>query len=129
MNRICWSQRLVVCAALLGVALWGSSAAAQEVQGRTFKTFIYSGLVAEPSTMITFEPNGTLLMDLYDGMGLYLALGSTFTGVYWAPDFDEKDDLLLVISGAVITDFLGGIGIAFTEYQFSEIFFYVGYAE
>jgi len=130
MKRICWPKHFLYGALLaLGIMLWGSAALAQTVPGRSFNTFIYSDLVTEPSTVITFEPNGTLLMDIYEGVGLYLALGGAFAGVYWAPNYDAQDDLVLLLTGAVVTDFIGGIGVALNEYRFSEIFFYFGYAE
>ena len=106
------------------------AAAADGVSGRKFRTFIYSDLVAESTTVMSFETNGNLLIDVYKGFGLYLPLGSMLTGVFSAPNFNEnQEDLILVIAGIVITDFLYGTGLAFTDNTFREIFFFSGYAE
>ena len=55
-----------------GIALvFPTAAFAQGVNGRTFRIFIYSDLIEETSTRISFETNGTLLIDIYEGFGLY----------------------------------------------------------
>jgi hypothetical protein len=115
---------------IFGIGLFFTTAAfAQGVSGKTFKTFIYSHRIEESSTSISFETNGTLLIDIYEGFGLYQSGGNFFVGSFWAPKFNDKEDLSLFLSGVVVTDFLSGMGIAFREYKFHDIFLFLGYAE
>ena len=50
-------------------------------------------------------------------------------GSFWAPNFNDKEDLSLFLSGVVVTDFLSGMGVAFREYKVHEVFLFLGYAE
>ena len=110
-------------------AMVPAGAGAQGVSGRTFTTFIYSEMVDEASTSISFETNGTLLIDMYDGFGLYLSFGSGFAGAFSAPKYNDRDDLLLFLTGIVVADFYGGTGIAFRDADFYDVFYFFGYAE
>ena len=97
--------------------------------GRKFNTYIYATYADESSTDISFEENMVLLIDIYDGFGLYLPIASLFTAIYWAPDYHNKKDLFLFISGSTVSDIIAGGGIALRDYQYYGAFLLFGYAE
>ncbi len=119
-----WLVSAVVFLLILPASSWG-----QTVSGRSFTTFIYSDLVEEATTTLSFETNGTLLISSYSGFGLYLAVGPVFAGSFSAPNFAEKSDLFLVLTGAVLSDVLSGVGLAYKDNSFYEFFLFFGYAQ
>ncbi len=117
-----------VCLAALCMLVLSATTQAQELTGREFNALIYSDFVEEPSTTIVFEEGGTLLIDAFNGFGLYVSAGSVFTASFSAPDFKEKDDLLLMLSGAAVGEFIAGGGIALKNMSFYTLFYFLGYA-
>ena len=97
--------------------------------GRMFNTYIYATYADESSTDISFEENMVLLIDIYDGFGLYIPISNLFIAIYWAPDYHNKKDLFLILSGAAVSDFIAGGGIALRDYQYYGLFLFFGYAE
>ena len=99
------------------------------VVGREYNTYIYATYAEDSSTTITFEENLALLIGAYDGFGLYLPIANLVIAVYWAPDYSNKKDLLLILSGVAISDFIAGGGIAMRDYQYYGLFLFSGYSE
>jgi hypothetical protein len=128
-DRLCIRAGLrAIFAAACVWFLFASSAYAQQVTGKSYTTFIYSDLVEEPSTEMSFQENGSLHIDAYSGVGLYAAAGPVFAGTFSAPNFTETEDLFLMIAGAVVTDFIGGVGLAFVDGAIRDQFVFFGYA-
>lgn len=99
------------------------------VVGNSYNTYLYATYADDSSVEFSFEENLSLLIDIYDGFGVYLPVANLFFATYWAPDYSNKKDLSLVLSGAVISDFIAGSGIAFRDYQFHGLFLFFGYSE
>jgi len=99
------------------------------VMGKSYNTYLYAAYADDSSIKISFEENMSLLIDVYDGFGLYLPLANLFFAIYWAPDYDGKKDLSLILTGAVFSDFIAGTGIALRDYQFHGLFLFFGYNE
>jgi len=126
-----------ILACFMVIVLWTGSAAAQDnsVSGRSFTAFFYSAAFPDPSTIVTFEENGILLIDSFEGFGLYLPLGNSFTAIFSAPNYtnetdpDDQDNLFLVMTGVVVSDFLSGGGVAFVNGRFFQFFIFSGYAQ
>ena len=119
---------LIVCLYVCMMLTAQPAALADELAGHTFKTFIYSDLADESSTTLSFEANGSLLIDAFDGVGLYFNVGNIFIASFSAPNYNEKKDLVLFLNGVTVLDYLTGIGIAFVDNDFYETFFLFGYA-
>ena len=101
-------------------------AAGNSFAGMKYTIYLYN--TDETSATMSFEANLSMLIDVYDGFGLYLPLGPTFVGLYWAPNYKKTNDLFLLMNGMMISDFIWGWGFAFPKYQFTSIFFFSGYA-
>lgn len=114
---------------LLVLVCGAGPAAAQQISGRAFTTYIYSDLLAEPSTTVTFETNGTMLISEFNGFGLYATAGGLFAGFFSAPNYSGTDDLVLLMSGAVVGDLLGGAGVALENGGVYGGFAFFGYAQ
>lgn len=99
------------------------------VVGREYNTYIYATYAEDSSTTITFEENLALLIGAYDGFGLYLPIANLFIAVYWAPDYSNKKDLVLILNGVAISDFIAGGGIALRDYQYYGLFLFFGYSD
>ncbi|MCP4716482.1 MAG: hypothetical protein GY868_15280 [Deltaproteobacteria bacterium] len=135
-SRIPLPAGLLLLATLILLPIQASGAA---ISGNNYNVFFYSDtdLGDIVSTDFTFETNGTLLIDAFDGFGIYLPAGPAFSGIFSAPQYDATDktigsyshDLFLVISGVAAADFIGGACIALVDYQFSEVFFFFGYSD
>ena len=97
--------------------------------GRKFNTYIYATYADESSTTISFEENMVLLIDIYDGFGLYLPIANLFIANYWAPDYYNRKDLFLILNGTAVLDFIAGGGIDLRDYQYYGVFLFFGYAE
>ena len=95
--------------------------------GKKYSIYLYNTSVG--STTISFEENRSLSIDSYDGFGIYLPTGDQFTALYWAPNYHEEDDLLMIFRGKVVADFIEGWGVVLPSYQFTGIFFFFGYEE
>ena len=104
------------------------SSDAQELAGKQFTIFLYSQFFTEPSTTLTFDQNGVLLIEAFTGFGAYIAVGPVFAGAFSAPNTYDSSDLFLVMTGAAVGDFLGGAGMAYRNKQFEELFIFSGYA-
>jgi hypothetical protein len=99
------------------------------VTGKSYNTYLYASYAEDSSIQMSFEENMSLLVDVYDGFGLYLPVANFFFAIYWAPDYDGKKDLSLILSGAVFSDFIAGSGMALRDYQFHGLFLFFGYNE
>jgi hypothetical protein len=114
----------IVC---IACALPFNTYAQDSVTGKKFKTLIYDPNVDKASTTITFDENNALLIDMYEGFGVYAPLGPAFVSFFSAPKYNKEDDLVLLMSGVVVADFLSGIGISLQNFQFAGIFMFFGY--
>ena len=99
------------------------------VIGISYNTYLYASYADDSSIKLSFEENLSLLIDIYEGFGLYLPAANLFFAIYWAPDYSSKKDLTLILSGAVFSDFIAGTGIAIRDYQFHGLFLFFGYSE
>ena len=126
-------RRLILTAALLCLAVpsqvLAQDGAGNPLAGRIFKAFIYGTELEKASMTITFKDNGSFLIDIYDGFGLYAAVGSAFAGIYSAPNHNKTDNLFMVLTGAVITDFLAGTGAVLYNFEYSGTVVFFGYAQ
>ena len=128
MKRYYQWQGLIAVIIICVVCVIPMSAHAQNsVTGKEFKTLIYAPNIEKASTIITFDASLTLLIDVYEGFGVYAPLGPTFVGFFSAPKYNKEDDLVLLISGVVVADFLSGIGISLENFQYAGIFAFFGY--
>jgi len=111
------------------IMMWAAAPAqAAGIAGSAYKTFIYSDHAEESSTIISFEENGSLLIEAFEGVGLYVSAGGMFVSNFSAPNYLEKQDLTLFLIGVVVSDFLVGTGITLVDFEFYELFFFFGYA-
>ena len=92
------------------------------ITGMQYTIFFYNLEIG--STDLSFEENMSLMVDAYNGFGLYLPLGTAFTAFYWAPNVLDKYDRLLLFNGFVLADFIGGWGV---DVNASTLFFFLGY--
>ena len=103
------------------------------LMGRNFKIFIYGEIADKASATISFKENFNLLIDAYDGFGIYVPTGNVFAAIFSAPDYSknnygETNDLFLILSGAVVSDFMGAVGLAYINYEFDGVWLIFGYA-
>jgi hypothetical protein len=99
------------------------------VSGKKFKAFIYSPQADKVSISITFQENLTLLIDVYDGFGGYIPAGPAFAGIFSAPHYKKEDNLFLLLSGIMVKDFLGGVGVSLVNLEFDGPFVFFGYTD
>lgn len=92
--------------------------------GMKYTIYLYNSEIG--STGISFEENLSLIVDAYDGFGIYLPIGTLFTAFYWAPNYNKEKDLLLIFNGAVLADFIYGWGLFLPNYSFTSIFLFFG---
>jgi hypothetical protein len=102
-------------------------AGAETVTGKKYSVFIYSQYVPNPAVTITFKSDGVLLISSYSGFGKYFALTNGVAAVFSAPEYEKYKDLLMVMAGGLLGDFIYGAGVSFTNGLFSEVFFFSGY--
>ncbi len=95
------------------------------VKGKKYKIFIYAPFATTSISTVTFNEDYFLEFSAYEGTGLYLDLGMFFTGTYWAPDFYEKDDLILFMSGIVLEPYLVATGIAIINTDVSRVSYWI----
>jgi len=132
MKRYCSIVKIFVIQ--LFVLLWVISAPlnAEHNFGNTFagkRYSVYLYNTEEGSTSISFEENMSLVIDVYDGFGLYLPIANLFTALYWSPNYKNEDDLLLIFNGMVVSDFIEGWGLVLHNYKFTGILLFFGYEE
>jgi hypothetical protein len=133
MKRLCriHTKALIALTALLLVM--NSSAGAADgdgsIAGKKFKAFIYSSDADKVSISITFQENLTLLIDVYDGFGAYVPAGPAFAGIFSAPHYKKQDNLFLFLSGVMVADFLGGVGVSLVNFEYTGTFLVFGYTE
>ena len=94
---------------------------------KNYAVYLYNA--EEGSTTISFEENLSLVINAYDGFGLYIPIGNLFFALYWAPKYHEEDDLLLIFNGVLVSDFIEGWGVVLPNYKFTGIFLFFGYEE
>jgi hypothetical protein len=126
------NKKLMVVFAFMLLLMNSSAGAADEdgsVAGKKFKAFIYSSQADKVSISITFQENLTLLIDVYDGFGVYVPAGPAFAGIFSAPHYQKEDNLLLLLSGVLVTDFLSGVGVSLVNFEFAGTFVVFGYTE
>ena len=90
------------------------------VVGKKYKIFIYAPYSNTSVSTVTFNEDSFLEFSAYEGTGSYFALGGFFTGVYWAPDYYEKSDLILILSGFVIDPYLLAAGVVIINADISK---------
>jgi hypothetical protein len=123
-------KETIICTTLLLLCVLPRLASAQrdlgnEFAGRQYTIYLYN--TDEGKAIMSFEENMSLTIDVYDGFGLYTPLGTLFIASYWAPNYRNKNDLLLIFNGGVISDFIWGWGLALPGFQLTGIFFFFGY--
>jgi hypothetical protein len=126
------NKKAMVVFAFMLLLMNSSAGAADEdgsVVGKKFKAFIYSPQADKVSISITFQENLTLLIDVYDGFGVYVPAGPAFAGIFSAPRYQKEDNLLLLLSGVRVTDFLGGVGVSLVNFEFAGTFVVFGYTD
>lgn len=121
------TNRFLIAVLLLAGIILPCNVYSQEITGQKFKVFIYSNTFEDSSIEISFKEGNTMLIDGYDGYGLYMTSGSFFGGFFSAPNHSEKNDLLLILSGAAIGGTIDGMGLIFIDYSFKEFFLFSGY--
>jgi len=126
-KKSAYAAVLALAAIIISAAVPGQ-ANAEGVTGREYSVFIYSQYFAEPASTITFKDNGVFLISAYSGFGMYLALPGSVVAVFSAPEFEQYRDLIMVMAGAVLGDFIYGTGISFVNGAFTELFLFSGYA-
>jgi hypothetical protein len=99
----------------------------ETLMGMKYAIYLYNADVG--STGISFEENLSLIVDAYDGFGIYLPIGTFFTAFYWAPNYNKEKDLLLIFNGAVLADFIYGWGLFLPNYSLTSIFLFFGTIE
>lgn len=119
--------QLFITTLMLPVHLYADDGNGGSVLGNSYNTYLYATYADDSSVEFSFEENLSLLIDIYDGFGIYLPVANLFFATYWAPDYSNKKDLSLILSGVVISDFIVGSGIAFRDYQFHGFFLFLGY--
>ena len=95
--------------------------------GKRYSVYLYN--TEESSTSISFEENMSLVIDVYDGFGLYLPIANLFTALYWSPNYKDEDDLLLIFNGIVVSAFIEGWGSVLHNYKLTGIMLFFGYEE
>ena len=95
--------------------------------GTSYTIFVYNSDIG--STSISFGRDLLFSLEAHDGVGLYLPIGTIFTAVYWAPNFDETSDLVLMFIGVALADYIIGWGLSFPNYQLQGAFLFFGHAE
>jgi hypothetical protein len=126
------NKKVMVGLAFMLLLLYGSAGAADgdgSIAGKKFKAFIYSPDADKVSISITFAENRTLLIDVYDGFGVYVPAGPAFAGIFSAPRYKQQDNLLLLLSGVLVTDFLSGVGVSLVNFEFAGTFVVFGYLD
>jgi len=126
-------SKIVTLFAFCMLLLISSAAYAQKgdgsIAGKKYKAFIYSSKADKVSITITFKENLTLLIDVYDGFGVYVPAGPAFAAIFSAPLYNKKDNLFLLLSGVVVTDFLSGVGMSLINSEFAGAFVLFGYTD
>lgn len=105
----------------------GSELKTNALMGSSYTIFIYNSEIG--STSISFGEDLLFSLEAHEGVGLYLPIGSIFTAGYWAPNFDEESDLILIFNGVALGDFIIGWGLSFPNYQLQRAFLFVGHAD
>ena len=126
------NKKALIVFALMLLVINSSAGAADEdgsVVGKKFKAFIYSPEADKVSISITFAENRTLLIDVYDGFGVYVPAGPAFAGIFSAPRYIKEDNLFLILSGVLVTDFLSGVGVSLINFEFAGTFVVFGYTD
>ena len=126
------NKKALIVFALMLLVINSSAGAADEdgsVVGKKFKAFIYSPEADKVSISITFAENRTLLIDVYDGFGVYVPAGPAFAGIFSAPRYKKEDNLFLILSGVLVTDFLSGVGVSLINFEFAGTFVVLGYTD
>jgi len=132
MNRYCRVVKILVIQLFLLVILTAITVRAENnfgntIAGKKYSVYLYN--TEEGSTSISFEENMSLVIDVYDGFGLYLPIANLFTALHWSPNYKDKDDLFLILNGMVVSDFIEGWGLVLHNYKFTGILLFFGYEE
>ena len=126
------NKKALMVFAFMLLLIYRSAGAADgdgSVVGKKFKAFIYSPDADKVSISITFEENRTLLIDVYDGFGVYVPAGPAFAGIFSAPRYKNEDNLFLLLSGVLVTDFLSGVGVSLVNFEYAGTFVVFGYTD
>jgi hypothetical protein len=123
----------IVLSLLLAGALWFSPASlAQEAPnfftGSQYKIFLYGGGIDTPAVTLSFDDSYKLLIDAFDGVGVYLPAGRSFAAVFSTPEYKTTGKtLLLMFSGTVVGDFIVGAGVAALDFALQGSVIFAGY--
>jgi hypothetical protein len=125
----------MVVSALLAGAFWCTCVCqAQEAPnfftGSQYKIFLYGGSIDTTTITLSFEDNYKLLLDVFDGVGLYVPAGRSFAAVFSTPNYKTTGKtLLLVLSGTAVGDFILGTGIAVLDFSLRGGVLFAGYVK
>lgn len=125
-------KQLIAGIIAVTVFTWSTSGYTYEIKpaalmGMKYTIYLYNADLG--STGISFEENLSLIVDAYDGFGIYLPIGTLFTAFYWAPNYNKEKDLLLIFNGAVLSDFICGWGLFLPNYSLTSLFLFFGTIE
>ncbi len=95
--------------------------------GSSYTIFVYNSDIG--STSISFDEDLLFTLEAHEGVGVYLPIGTVFTAFYWAPNFDETSDLVLMFNGLALADYIIGWGLSFPNYQLQGAFLFFGHAD
>ena len=105
----------------------GSELTTNALSGSTYTIFVYNSDIG--SSSISFDEDLLFTLEVYEGVGLYMPIGTVFIAGYWAPNFDEESDLFLLFNGVALADFIIGWGLSFPDFQLRGAFLFFGHAE
>ena len=131
--KICNREVLVFAAiACFFLSVLSPTSDASEIKttaltGSSYTIFIYNSEIG--SSSISFGDDLLFTLAAHEGVGFYLPIGTLFTALYWAPNFDEESDLFLIFNGVALADFIVGWGLSFPDYQIQRAFLFIGHAE
>ena len=57
------------------------------------------------------------------------AIPDEFAGIFSAPHYKKQDNLILLLSGVMVADFLGGVGVSLVNFEFAGTFVVFGYTD
>lgn len=97
------------------------------LKGMEYTIYLYNSDIG--STRISFGENLSLIVEAYDGFGLYMPIGAFFTAFYWAPNYNKEKDLFLIFNGVALSDFISGWGLFLPNYTLTSLFLFFGNVE
>lgn len=101
------------------------------VVGKKYKVFIYAPNAKTSESTLTFHEDAYLEFSAFEGFGLYSTLEGFFIGSYWAPDYYEQNDLIIIFSGLTFDPYILITGFLLVNINISTLtpWFCVGHAQ